>query len=138
AFPTARLGIEDAISVDMGGTSFDVCVVRGGRAAVSRDLRVEDQPIGVPGVEVRSVGAGGGSIAWVDAGGALRVGPASAGARPGPACYGLGGTSPTVTDANLLLGRLLEDSPLAGGVRLRREAAEAAVSELADELGLGL
>jgi N-methylhydantoinase A len=82
------------------------------------------------------VGAGGGSIAWRDAGGALRVGPASAGAVPGPACYGRGGTAPTVTDANLLLGRLLEDSPLAGGVALDRGAAGQAVSALAGELGL--
>jgi N-methylhydantoinase A len=84
------------------------------------------------------VGAGGGSIAWRDAGGALRVGPRSAGADPGPACYGRGGEEPTVTDANLLLGHLDEDSPLAGGVRLDRAAAERAVGELAEQLGLGL
>jgi N-methylhydantoinase A len=84
------------------------------------------------------VGAGGGSIAWRDAGGALRVGPRSAGADPGPACYGLGGEQPTVTDANLLLGHLDEDSPLAGGVRLDRAAAERVVGELAQQLGLGV
>ena len=79
-----RLGVRDLITIDMGGTSFDVCLIQDGRPVVSRTIRVEDQPIGVPGVEVSSIGAGGGSIAWVDAGGALRVGPRSAGARPGP------------------------------------------------------
>jgi N-methylhydantoinase A len=89
-------------------------------------------------VDVHTVGAGGGSIAWRDAGGALRVGPRSAGADPGPACYGRGGSEPTVTDANLLLGYLDPDSPLAGGVTLDRKAAEEAVGELAHELGLDL
>jgi N-methylhydantoinase A len=87
---------------------------------------------------VHTVGAGGGSIAWRDAGGALRVGPRSAGAEPGPACYGRGGTEPTVTDANLVLGLLSVEAPLAGDVRLDREAAERAVGELADALGLEL
>jgi N-methylhydantoinase A len=87
-------------------------------------------------VDVHTVGAGGGSIAWRDAGGALRVGPRSAGAEPGPACYGRGGTEPTVTDADLLLGWLDADSPLAGGVRLDSDSAERAVDGLADELGL--
>ena len=96
----------DAITIDMGGTSLDVAIVRAGRAAVSRELRVREQPIGVPGIEVLSIGAGGGSIASVDVGGALHVGPRSAGAAPGPACYGAGGTEPTVTDANLVLGYL--------------------------------
>jgi N-methylhydantoinase A len=89
-------------------------------------------------VDVHTVGAGGGSIAWRDAGGALRVGPRSAGADPGPACYGRGGEQPTVTDANLLLGRLDARSPLAGDVRLDRDAAERAVAGLAGELGLSL
>jgi N-methylhydantoinase A len=89
-------------------------------------------------VDVHTVGAGGGSIAWRDAGGALRVGPRSAGADPGPACYGRGGTEPTVSDADLLLGWLDADSPLAGGVRLDRDAAERAVGGLASELGLSL
>jgi N-methylhydantoinase A len=87
-------------------------------------------------VDVHTVGAGGGSVAWRDPGGALRVGPRSAGADPGPACYGRGGEEPTVTDANLLLGYLDADSPLAGGVRLDRDAAERAVGRLAEELGL--
>jgi N-methylhydantoinase A len=89
-------------------------------------------------VDVHTVGAGGGSIAWRDSGGALRVGPRSAGADPGPACYGRGGDEPTVTDANLLLGHLDEDSPLAGGVRLDRSAAERVVARLGDDLGLGV
>ena len=87
-------------------------------------------------VDIHTVGAGGGSIAWRDAGGALRVGPRSAGADPGPACYGRGGTEPTVTDANVVLGHLDVERPLAGGVTLDAEAAERAVAALARELGL--
>src|SRR5260370_66011 len=87
------------------------------------------RPVALPMLAVHTVGAGGGSIAWRDPGGALRVGPQSAGADPGPACYGRGGTEPTVTDANLLLGRLGADSPLAGGVKLDREAAAGAIRE---------
>jgi N-methylhydantoinase A len=94
---------------------------------MSRDIQVEQQPIGVPGVEVLSIGAGGGSIAWVDPGGALRVGPRSAGARPGPAAYGTGGTEPTVTDANVVLGHLDPDAFLGGRRKLDRECAEKAV-----------
>jgi N-methylhydantoinase A len=86
-------GDGNVITVDMGGTSFDVCLIRAGRPAMSRSIQVEFQPIGVSGVEVHSIGAGGGSIAWIDSGGALRVGPQSAGARPGPACYGSGARS---------------------------------------------
>src|SRR6185437_11560065 len=94
------------------------------------------RPLALPMVAVHTVGAGGGSIAWRDPGGALRVGPRSAGADPGPACYGRGGAEPTVTDANLVLGYLSGDAPLAGGVALDREAAETAVGELADALEL--
>ncbi len=94
------------------------------------------RPLALPALDIHTVGAGGGSIAWRDAGGALRVGPASAGADPGPACYGRGGGEPTVTDANLLLGRLLEDIPLPGGIRLDREAAQRAVAKLAQQLKL--
>jgi N-methylhydantoinase A len=117
------------ISVDMGGTSFDVCLIRDGRAGMSRTIQVEQQPIGVAGVEVHSVGAGGGSVAWIDTGGALRVGPRSAGARPGPACYALGGSQPTVTDANVVLGYLDPDAFLGGRRSLRRDLAERAVAE---------
>jgi N-methylhydantoinase A len=128
----------DAVGLDMGGTSCDVSLLLGGSAAVGGGRSVGGRALALPMVDVHTVGAGGGSIAWRDAGDALRVGPRSAGADPGPACYGRGGSEPTVTDADLLLGWLDADSPLAGGVRLDRPAAAAAVSGLADELGLSL
>jgi N-methylhydantoinase A len=118
-------GIEDAIAFDMGGTSTDVCLIAGGRAERSSERSIGGLPIRLPAVDLHTVGAGGGSIVWRDAGGALRVGPQSAGANPGPACYGRGGTAGTVTDANLLLGRL--PPQLAGGVALDRAAAERAL-----------
>ncbi len=133
----ARAGGDgDAIGLDMGGTSCDVCVVEGGNVRRTDSRRVEGRVVQLPMVDVHTVGAGGGSIGWRDAGGAFRVGPRSAGAEPGPACYGRGGTEPTVTDANLLLGVLAPDSTLAGGVSLDVEAARAAVATLADSLGL--
>ena len=133
----ARLaGARDAVGLDMGGTSCDVSLVLGGRVAVTGGREVGGRPLALPMVDVHTVGAGGGSIAWRDEGGALRAGPRSAGAAPGPACYGHGGDEPTVTDANLLLGLLDDGSPLAGGVALDRSAAEAAVSRLAGEVGL--
>ena len=115
----------------MGGTSCDVCVVDDGAVQEESSGTIARRPLALPMVAVHTVGAGGGSIAWRDPGGALRVGPRSAGADPGPACYGRGGTEPTVTDANLVLGYLAGDAPLAGGVALDREAAERAVGELA-------
>ena len=121
-------GIKDALAFDMGGTSTDVCAIVGGEAEHSSERLVGGLPIRLPSVDVHSVGAGGGSIVWRDPGGALRVGPESAGADPGPACYGRGGTRPTVTDANLLLGRLPER--LAGGLELDRAAAARALGEL--------
>ncbi|HEV3034121.1 MAG TPA: hydantoinase/oxoprolinase family protein [Solirubrobacteraceae bacterium] len=128
---------EDLITVDMGGTSLDVCMIQGGRAAMSRDIQVEDQPIGVSAVDVHSIGAGGGSIAWIDGGGALRVGPRSAGSRPGPACYDFGGEEPTVTDANVVLGYLDPDAFLGGRRRLRDDLSVAAVdSRVGVPLGL--
>ncbi len=131
-------GERDVLCLDMGGTSCDVCLIADGDVGETSERLIGGRPLALPALDIQTVGAGGGSIAWCDAGGALRVGPGSAGAVPGPACYGLGGELPTVTDANLLLGRLLEDSPLAGGVRLSREAAERAMSRLAAELDLGL
>jgi N-methylhydantoinase A len=122
----ALAGIEDAIAFDMGGTSTDVCLIAGGRAERSSERMVAGLPIRLPTVDLHTVGAGGGSLVWIDAGGALRVGPQSAGADPGPACYGRGGTQATVTDANLLLGRL--PAQLAGGVELDRAAAERALA----------
>jgi N-methylhydantoinase A len=136
AVGAARMASADAVGLDMGGTSCDVSLIVGGEAAVGSGREVGGRALALPMVDVHTVGAGGGSIAWRDSGGALRVGPRSAGADPGPACYGLGGDRPTVTDANLLLGHLDEGSPLAGGVRLDRGAAEQVVDELAGELGL--
>jgi N-methylhydantoinase A len=131
-------GESEVLCFDMGGTSCDVCVIDGGQVQETAERVIAGRPLSLPALDIHTVGAGGGSIAWRDPGGALRVGPASAGALPGPACYGRGGVEPTVTDANLLLGRLLEDSPLAGGLTLDREAAERAVAGLAAELGLEL
>jgi N-methylhydantoinase A len=121
----ALAGIADAIAFDMGGTSTDVCLISRGRADRASERTIAGLPIHLPTVDLHTVGAGGGSIVWHDAGGALRVGPQSAGADPGPACYGRGGTRPTVTDANLLLARLPQR--LAGGVELDRAAAEQAL-----------
>src|SRR3954471_22333257 len=124
----ALAGIENAIAFDMGGTSTDVCLIAGGRAERASERAVGGLPIRVPTVDLHTVGAGGGSLVWRDTGGALRVGPQSAGATPGPACYGHGGTEPTVTDANFLLGRL--PGQLAGGIALDREAAERALGDV--------
>jgi N-methylhydantoinase A len=129
-------GERNALGFDMGGTSCDVCVVEGGRVRRTDERRIGGRVIQLPMVDVHTVGAGGGSIGWIDPGGALRVGPRSAGAEPGPACYGRGGTEPTVTDANLVLGRLAGDSTLAGDVPLDAEAAMAAVDALAARVGL--
>ena len=125
----ARLaGVENGISLDMGGTSTDVCLIAGGRVERTAEREVAGLPIRLPSVDLHTVGAGGGSIVWRDAGGAVRVGPASAGADPGPACYGRGGERPTVTDASLLLGRL--PARLAGGLELDAAAAERAFAGL--------
>jgi len=136
AFVARTAGTDDALCLDMGGTSCDVCVVDGGTVQEQSSGEIAGRPMALPMLAVHTVGAGGGSIAWRDAGGALRVGPRSAGADPGPACYGRGGTEPTVTDANLVLGYLSADAPLGGGVELDREAAVKAVNDLADRLGL--
>jgi N-methylhydantoinase A len=129
-------GERDVLCFDMGGTSCDVCVIEDGEVAETAEREVAGRPMALPALDIHTVGAGGGSIAWRDGGGALRVGPRSAGADPGPACYGRGGEHATVTDANLVLGRLPADAPLAGGVRLDREAAQRAVATLARELGM--
>jgi N-methylhydantoinase A len=136
AFAAAADGVERALCFDMGGTSCDVCVVHDGVVAESGSGEIAGRPIALPTLDVHTVGAGGGSIAWRDAGGALRVGPRSAGAVPGPACYGRGGEEPTVTDANLLLGYLPPDAPLSGEVALDLAAAERAVGRLAEQLGM--
>ncbi|HEY2868096.1 MAG TPA: hydantoinase/oxoprolinase family protein, partial [Gaiellales bacterium] len=126
-------GARDAISFDMGGTSTDVCLIRDGVAGTSAQRRVGGLPLRLPQLDIHTVGAGGGSIAWIDSGGALRVGPHSAGADPGPACYRRGGVKPTVTDANLILGRLDSGVPLAGGLELDVAAARAALEAVAGD-----
>jgi N-methylhydantoinase A len=136
AFVARAAGTPDALCFDMGGTSCDVCVIEDGAVQERGSGEIAGRPLALPMLAIHTVGAGGGSIAWRDAGGALRVGPRSAGADPGPACYGRGGTEPTVTDANLVLGLLAADAPLAGGVELDLDAARDAISTLADELGL--
>jgi N-methylhydantoinase A len=130
AFVAGAGGFEDVLAFDMGGTSTDVATVLGGEAQVTAESVVAGVPIRFPMVDVHTIGAGGGSIAWLDDGGALRVGPRSAGARPGPACYGLGGEAATVTDANLVLGYLADGAVLGGEVRLDRALAEEALARL--------
>ncbi|QLC34986.1 hydantoinase/oxoprolinase family protein (plasmid) [Halarchaeum sp. CBA1220] len=125
------------VTFDMGGTSSDVSLVRDGEAERTTDADIAGHPIGTPMVDVTTVGAGGGSVAWVDDGGALRVGPRSAGADPGPVCYGHGGTEPTVTDANVVLGYIGADAALGGDLDLDAAAARDALERLADDAGLG-
>jgi len=135
----ARLaGREDVITLDMGGTSADVCMIESELAGVAFDRSIGGFPVRLPMVDVNAVGAGGGSIVWFDRGGMLQVGPYSAGAKPGPACYGLGGTEPTVTDANVVLGRLDKDNFLGGEMSLDVAGAEKVVGEIAQTLGLGI
>jgi N-methylhydantoinase A len=124
------------IPFDMGGTSTDISIVRNAERPVSSERAVAGHKIALPSLDIVTLGAGGGSIARVDAAGILRVGPESAGAQPGPACYGRGGTSATVTDANVVLGHLDPDSFFGGRMRLDRSAAEAAIDRLARELGV--
>jgi N-methylhydantoinase A len=127
----------DLITMDMGGTSCDVAVIQDGEPELTNQGLVEyNVPISVPMLRIETIGAGGGSVIWVDIGGALQVGPGSAGANPGPACYDRGGERPTLTDAQLVLGRLPSDGLLGGGMPLRAELAEQALSKIADELGL--
>ena len=133
---THRGDLRGLITFDMGGTSSDVSLVREGEIERTTDATIEGRPIGVPMVDLTTVGAGGGSVAWIDSGGALRVGPESAGAEPGPTCYGRGGTRPTVTDANVVLGYIGGSSALGGELELDVEAAHDVLDALADEAGL--
>ncbi len=131
-----RLGHLDLLAVDMGGTSFETALVLDGEPQQMMETEVEGHALRMPMLDIRSIGAGGGSIAWIDQGGALRVGPQSSGASPGPASYGRGGSAPTVTDANVILGYLSE---LAGGaLTLDRDAAAAALGDVGGPIGLGL
>jgi N-methylhydantoinase A len=132
-------GDQQVISVDMGGTSFDVGVIDRGEPRVAPESQFEGFPVKIPILDVEAIGAGGGSLAWIDQGGALNVGPESAGSQPGPACYGLGGERPTVTDANLVLGRLNPDYFLGGEMRLYPEMAEKAIMKyVAQPLGVSV
>ncbi|WP_318568293.1 hydantoinase/oxoprolinase family protein [Salinigranum marinum] len=136
-YVASRGGYDDVITMDMGGTSCDVSLVEGGDPLVSTDVEVGEYPVSVPMVDIHTVGAGGGSIAWVDAGGALRVGPKSAGADPGPVCYGRGGARPTITDAHAVLGRIDPASFLADGLDTASTDVERAVERhVADDLGV--
>ena len=134
----AKTGVEDCISFDMGGTSTDVSLVNRRTPTVTLNGELGDWPVQLPMLDIATIGAGGGSIAWLTAAGNLNVGPRSAGAVPGPVCYGLGGTEPTVTDANLVLGRI-NDTIAGGALTLDAEAARAAIQEkIATPLGLDL
>ena len=130
-------GQQDIVTLDMGGTSTDIAMISGGRADETNEGRIAGQDIGTPMLQVRTLGAGGGTLAWIGPDGLLKVGPESAGASPGPACYGRGGERPTVTDANLVLGALAADNVLGGKMTLDKSASKAAIREhVADPLGL--
>ena len=140
-FTGANCGSADIITIDIGGTSADISVIQDGELRIKnpRDTEVADLPVLVPMLDIDAIGAGGGSIAYVDAGGAFRVGPRSAGATPGPACYGNGGTEPTVTDAQVVLGRLDEEQFLGGDLSIDAELARKAIQDhIAGPLGLDL
>ncbi len=131
------LGEKNAVVLDMGGTTFDVSCVINGNISVSKEALIGHEIPGISRVNVHSIGAGGGSIAWVDNGGMVRVGPRSAGSVPGPACYNRGGTLPTVTDANLVLGYLNPDNFNDGRMKLYPELAKQAIREhVAKPLGI--
>jgi len=130
-------GVGDILTLDMGGTSTDVCMIRGGETSITHLRDIAGFRIRLPMVDIHTVGAGGGSIAHIGPDGLLKVGPQSAGAVPGPACYGKGGTEPTVSDANVVLGRLPTELA-GGGLMIDKAKAEAAVAQLAEQLGLGL
>lgn len=132
----ALAGFTNVVTLDMGGTSTDCASITGQRESITTNFEIEwGLPIQVPMLDIQTIGAGGGSIAWIDKGGLLRVGPRSAGARPGPVCYGRGGTEATVTDANLVIGRINPDNFLGGTMRLDVAAAGRAISALAERIG---
>jgi N-methylhydantoinase A len=133
-----RSGFADVITFDMGGTSTDVCLVSNGTPTLAPETEVDGLPIRAPVLDIASVGAGGGSIVWVDDGGLLRVGPRSAGADPGPACYGRGGENPTVTDAHLVRGTIQPEAFLGGRMRVDPAASRRVLVSLAERFGVGL
>jgi N-methylhydantoinase A len=130
-----RSGFANLVTFDMGGTSTDVCLVADGHANVAAETEIDGLPIRTPVLDIVTVGAGGGSIVWIDDGGMLRVGPESAGADPGPACYGLGGRRPTLTDAHLLRGTIRAEGFLGGGMRIDKDAAQTVFRALAEQFG---
>lgn len=136
AWVAERIGVHDVVTLDMGGTSADVAIVDGGRPLLAEEATLDGLPFRTPCLDLVSVGAGGGSIGWVDAGGALRVGPRSAGADPGPACYGRGGTEATVTDAHVVVGHLGGRGLAGGELTLDPDAAGEALARLGKSCGL--
>ncbi|MGE0802544.1 MAG: hydantoinase/oxoprolinase family protein [Lautropia sp.] len=136
AFMASQAGFRDVITLDMGGTSADIALVRDGRPSVTFESRIDGLPIRVPAIDIQTVGAGGGSVAWIDQSGGLRVGPRSAGADPGPACYGRDGQDATTTDANLLIGLLRPARFFGGRLVLDTARAQAAVAPLCERLAL--
>lgn len=134
----APFGKDNVITVDMGGTSFDITLTRNGQTNLNKNIDFLRYRIGVPMIQVETLGAGGGSIGWIDSLGLLQVGPQSAGSEPGPACYGQGGTEPTTSDANLVLGYLNPDGLLGGRLPLDLEKARAAIRRVADPLGISV
>ena len=137
-FVTAPFKKKNVITIDMGGTSFDITLTRNGVTNISKNIDMLRYRIGIPMIQVETLGAGGGSIGWIDSMGLLQVGPQSAGATPGPACYGQGGTQPTVTDANLVLGYLNPKGLLGGRCRSILEKARSAIKSVADPLGISV
>ncbi len=135
---TARSGVKDLITLDMGGTSTDVCLVQNGVPELTSEFEIGGLPVRTPVVEISTIGAGGGSVVWVDEGGMLRVGPQSAGADPGPACYGRGGSEPTITDAHLIRGAIRPEGFLGGRMRIDLEAARRAFAGVASRLGMSI
>ena len=133
-----RSGYRNLVTFDMGGTSTDVCLVTGGRPDLTAEFALDGLPVRTPIIDINTVGAGGGSIIWIDDGGMLRAGPVSAGADPGPACYGRGGTRPTVTDAHVIRGTLKPESFLGGRMRIDSDAAREAFRPLGEALGMSL
>jgi N-methylhydantoinase A len=132
----SRSNVGNLITFDMGGTSTDVCLVTEGRPGISPDTVLDGLPVRTPVLDIATIGAGGGSLIWIDDGGMLRVGPRSAGAVPGPACYNRGGTLPTITDAHVIRGTIRPEAFLGGTMEISREASEAAFSPLAERLGM--
>jgi N-methylhydantoinase A len=133
-----RSGYQNLVTLDIGGTSTDVCVVTGGVPQLTQEFQLDGLPIRIPLLDINTIGAGGGSIVWADEGGMLRVGPRSAGADPGPACYGRGGTEPTLTDAHVVRGTVRPEAFLGGRMQIDAEAAAQALAPIAERFGLTL